>query len=216
MDDEQWLRLIRAFGGAKVFHVASELAADILDALRLADAGHEIVLPALRDLLVNEPVSMRGPLRDSIDSFVSQRQLSGRPVQIYVSGPMFAPMTQVGVKGASSSNLTQSAGAVPIRRPTVDEANSAKRWVEGQKRLAFYRRSFYFSHSISLFQSISFPSGLDWIAGGSSVAEGEIREYTRNLESLDMVLANIEKYIHIAFAALRKDVVVRRMFAMVS
>jgi hypothetical protein len=83
MDDEQWLRLLRAFGGAKVFRVASELAVNILGALRLADEGHEIVLPALRDLDVNEPISMRGPLRDSIDSFVSQRQLSGHPVRIY-------------------------------------------------------------------------------------------------------------------------------------
>jgi len=31
-----------------------------------------------------------------------------------------------------------------------------------------------------------------------------------------MVLGNIERYIHIAFAALRKEDVVRRMFTMVS
>ena len=48
------------------------------------------------------------------------------------------------------------------------------------------------------------------------MAESEIQEYTRLLERLDMVLSNIEKYIHIAFAALRKEYVVRRMFAMVS
>jgi hypothetical protein len=54
------------------------------------------------------------------------------------------------------------------------------------------------------------------VAGGSFVAESEIGEYTRNLERLDVVLANIEKYIHIAFVALRKEDVVRRMFAMVS
>ena len=46
--------------------------------------------------------------------------------------------------------------------------------------------------------------------------ESEVQEYTRNLERLDMVLSNIEKYIHIAFAALRKEDVVRRMFHMVS
>ena len=46
--------------------------------------------------------------------------------------------------------------------------------------------------------------------------ESEIQEYTRNLERLDMVLSNIGKYIHIAFAALRKEDVVRRMFHMVS
>jgi hypothetical protein len=48
------------------------------------------------------------------------------------------------------------------------------------------------------------------------VVESGIGEYTRNLERLDVVLANIEKYIHIAFATLRKEDVVRRMFTMVS
>jgi hypothetical protein len=47
------------------------------------------------------------------------------------------------------------------------------------------------------------------------VAESEIGEYTRNLERLDMVLANIEKYIHIAFAAMRNEDVVRRVFTLV-
>ena len=48
------------------------------------------------------------------------------------------------------------------------------------------------------------------------MAESEIQEYTRNLERLDMVLNNIERYIHIAFPALRGGDVVRRMFSMVS
>ena len=47
------------------------------------------------------------------------------------------------------------------------------------------------------------------------MAESEIQEYNRNLERLGMVLSNIEKYIHIAFVTLRKEDVVRRMFAMV-
>jgi hypothetical protein len=62
---------------------------------------------------------------------------------------------------------------------------------------------------------MSFPSGFDGVTG-SPVPESEIRDYTIHLERLDMVLSNIEKYIHIAFAALRKENVVRRMFAMVS
>ena len=48
------------------------------------------------------------------------------------------------------------------------------------------------------------------------MAESEVQEYTGFLERLDMVLSNIEKYIHIVFAALRKEDVVRRMFHMVS
>ncbi|KAH8977699.1 hypothetical protein EDB86DRAFT_3000152 [Lactarius hatsudake] len=111
------------------------------------------------------------------------------------SGSMSAPLTQGGMNvTASSSILTQSAGAIPIRRPTTDEVASAKRWVEEQRRTAF-------NHSF------------DGVAS-SPVPESEIPEYIRNLERLDMVLSNIERYIHIAFAALRKEDVVRRMFNM--
>jgi hypothetical protein len=46
--------------------------------------------------------------------------------------------------------------------------------------------------------------------------KGEIREYHRDLERLDQALGNIEKYIHIAFAALKKEDIVQRVFTMVS
>ena len=84
MDDEQWLRVIRSFDGAKDFRVASELATDISRALRLADEGHKIVLPALRNLYEQEPVHTAGLMWDTVESFVTQRQLSSLPVQIYV------------------------------------------------------------------------------------------------------------------------------------
>ena len=84
MDDEQWLRLIRAFSGAQYFRVASEFATDISHALRLADEGHEIVLPALRNLHVLQPRFKDEPSWDSIESFVTQRKLSSPPIQIYV------------------------------------------------------------------------------------------------------------------------------------
>jgi hypothetical protein len=95
MDEEQWLRVIRAFGGAKDLRVASELATDISRALRLADEGHKIVLPSLQNLHVLQPVSIGGPLWDSVESFVLQRQLSSLPIQIYVqqdSGEESIPM----------------------------------------------------------------------------------------------------------------------------
>ena len=66
-----------------------------------------------------------------------------------MSGPMSAPLTHVGMNSAPSSILTQSAGAVPIRRPTAEEVTSAKRWVEEQKRLAFNRSSFYYYYSFN-------------------------------------------------------------------
>ena len=49
-----------------------------------------------------------------------------------------------------------------------------------------------------------------------SIPESDIDEYKRNLERLDQVLGIIEKYIHFAFAALKKEDVVERLFNMVS
>jgi hypothetical protein len=94
MNDEQWLRLIRAFDGAKDFRVDDELATEILRALRPADEGDQLVLPALRNLhLLQAPfqgaMPMHEQLRDSVESFVTQRRLSGHTVQIhYVQLPM--------------------------------------------------------------------------------------------------------------------------------
>ncbi|KAH9034430.1 hypothetical protein EDB84DRAFT_1578199 [Lactarius hengduanensis] len=90
MDDEQWLRLIHAFDGAKDFRLDDKLATDVLRALRPADEGHKIVLPALRYLHVQGAV-MRGPSRDSVESFLAQRQLSNHPVQVYYDLPLRSP-----------------------------------------------------------------------------------------------------------------------------
>ncbi|KAH9068206.1 hypothetical protein EDB83DRAFT_2377543, partial [Lactarius deliciosus] len=78
MDDEQWLRLevVRTFDGTKDLHVHGELAKDILHALCPGEEEHKIVFPSLRNLYVQERISMQGPLRGSLESFVTQRQLS--------------------------------------------------------------------------------------------------------------------------------------------
>ncbi|KAH9068205.1 hypothetical protein EDB83DRAFT_2593334 [Lactarius deliciosus] len=166
MDDEQWLGPIRAFDSIKNFRVAGDFATDILRALRSAEEGDTIVLPSLRNLYVRGSRFVHGPLQDSAESFVTQRRLSGRPIQVY------------------------------FQWPTTEEVASAKRWVEEQRRIAFHHN----------FDEVASPP----------VRESEIPEYIRNLERLDMVLSNIERYIHIAFAALRKEDVVRRLFNMVS
>ena len=106
IDDEQWLRLIRAFDGAKYFRVASELATDISHALRLADEAHKIVLPALRTLYVQEPVSTDGPLWDSAKSFVTQHQLSSLPVQIYLQRHSGEESTPVGMMWRHRSHVS--------------------------------------------------------------------------------------------------------------
>ena len=88
MDGEQWVELIRAFGGANEFRVAGGLAIDILRALGLAGGEYRTdanVLPALHNLRVQEPMPIDGPLWDAAKSFITSRRFSGRPVESYVS-----------------------------------------------------------------------------------------------------------------------------------
>ena len=90
---------------------------------------------------------------------------------------------------------------------------SARRWVDEQKRHAF-------DHSSSLIIQFN-PSnlshlGFDEIPGYPPVLDDEVQEYNQDLEHLERMLGDIEEYIHIAFASLRKEEVVRRLFTMVS
>ena len=91
MDAGQWVRLILAFRSAKNFRVAGECATDILSALHPADEGHKTVLPALRNLHVQERMSMLnfGSFRDSVELCVTQRRLSGHSVQLYYSESLY-------------------------------------------------------------------------------------------------------------------------------
>ena len=85
VDSEQWPELLRPFGGAKDLSVAGELAADILGALRPADEGgttDTTLLPSLHNLRVRTPKLIDGPFRDAALSFITSRQLSGRPVDL--------------------------------------------------------------------------------------------------------------------------------------
>ncbi|KAI9440093.1 hypothetical protein H4582DRAFT_1945019 [Lactarius indigo] len=169
MDDEQWQGLIRVFDGAKDFRVVGEFAVEIMHALRLANEEHTTVLPSLQNVHV-QPMYMHGPLRDSVESFVTQRRVSGHPVQI--NSPY-------------------------IGRPTAEEVAFAKRWVQVQKRSALNRT-------------------FKGVADCPPVPDSAIHEYTQNLESLDTMLGNIERYIHIAFAALKDEDVVRELFTMMA
>ena len=89
MTGEQWLELIRAFGGAKVFYVSGVHVTDILTAIALppAEGGHtaETVLPTLRYLRVEELTSVDMPLWDATESFLASRQLSGHPVEVHAN-----------------------------------------------------------------------------------------------------------------------------------
>ncbi|KAN0139852.1 hypothetical protein V8E53_002514 [Lactarius tabidus] len=85
--DEQWSELICTFTSAKDFRVGGIHVTDILHALRPADGGHTtdmFVLPTLRNLHVRVLMPIVGPLWDATWSFMTSRQLSGSPVNVYV------------------------------------------------------------------------------------------------------------------------------------
>ena len=81
VNGEQWLQLIRSFGGARTLSVAGELATGLLRALRPADEGYTtntLVLPALRNLRVQKPMVSDSPLWKAARSLVTSRGLSCR------------------------------------------------------------------------------------------------------------------------------------------
>jgi hypothetical protein len=85
--DEQWLELIRSFGGAIAFWVDGELTTDILCALGPANGGNATdttVLPVLRSLYAQEPMPVVSPFWDDAQSFITSREISGCPVDLYL------------------------------------------------------------------------------------------------------------------------------------
>ena len=81
-DSEQWLELVRSFGGVRDFSVAGKFTADILCALRPANEGNTTMLSSLRYIRVKKPMVMHGSSWDALQSFITSRSISGRPVQI--------------------------------------------------------------------------------------------------------------------------------------
>jgi hypothetical protein len=83
VDSNQWLGLLGSFGGAQKLHVAGELATDIVHALRPPTGDDpEMVLPALRNLYLQEPGPLFAPLRAAVVPFVTSRRLSGCPITV--------------------------------------------------------------------------------------------------------------------------------------
>jgi hypothetical protein len=79
VDGEQWLQLVRSFGGARTLSIAGELSTGILCAMRPADDGHTadiVVLLALRDLRVPMPRLLDLPFWDAAHSLITLRGLS--------------------------------------------------------------------------------------------------------------------------------------------
>ncbi|KAF8489647.1 hypothetical protein F5888DRAFT_1870119 [Russula emetica] len=99
----------------------------------------------------------------------------------------------------SGSIVTQAASNMQVRRLNQEDLVAAKQWIEEKKRMAF-----------------SSVPNFDRMASFQSIPESDTQEYRRNLERLDQVLVNIEKYIHFAFAVLKKGEVVERLFKMMA
>ena len=83
-NSEQWLDLLRSFkfSDAEFFSVDSKVATDILHVLGLADERHTTMLPFLRYFDVRKHIEMDGPSWDSVQSFITSRSISGRPVNV--------------------------------------------------------------------------------------------------------------------------------------
>ena len=79
---EQWLGIIRRFGGAKWFHATDEHSTDIVRALQLADERGEPVLPALHKLCIREPQTRYSPLREALTPFIYTCSLSGHFIAV--------------------------------------------------------------------------------------------------------------------------------------
>ena len=84
VNDEQWLDLLYSFKFSEATNlwVANELTTDILCVLGHANEQNTAILPSLRHIRVQKPIEMDGPLWNSVQSFITSRSISGRPVQV--------------------------------------------------------------------------------------------------------------------------------------
>ena len=80
----QWLDLLHSFkfGAAESFKVNGKLTAGILCALGAANEGNMTMLPSLRQVHLKELTTMDGPSWDSVQSFITSRWTSGRPIEV--------------------------------------------------------------------------------------------------------------------------------------
>ena len=79
VDGEQWLQLVRSFGGASTLSISGESSTGLLCALRPANEGYTTdttVLPALRNLHVQKPTLADLPFWDAAQSLATSLGLS--------------------------------------------------------------------------------------------------------------------------------------------
>ncbi len=91
---ENWANLICSFERIKCFHIAGDLATDIVRALRSYRMWPGKMrrapgppLPALLELYVKEPGPSYAPLREAVVLLMMSRRLSGRPIHVAYEQP---------------------------------------------------------------------------------------------------------------------------------
>ena len=86
VNSERWLDLLRSFkfSGTKSFWVAKEVTTAILCVLGPANEGNAAMLPSLCYVRVLKRIPMGGPLWHSVQSFLTARRISGRPIELTV------------------------------------------------------------------------------------------------------------------------------------
>ena len=90
VDDEQWLQLIRSFGGTRTLSIAGKFTTRILCVLQPADEGYTsntTVLPALRNLRVRKPGTLDWPFWNGAQTLITSRGLSGHPKELWFECP---------------------------------------------------------------------------------------------------------------------------------
>ena len=84
---EQWMQLVRSFGGANDFRIAGIHATDILCALHAADGGHttDTTMPtALYNIRVQSSMPADGSFWDAVQSLITSRLLFDHPLRLQV------------------------------------------------------------------------------------------------------------------------------------
>jgi hypothetical protein len=90
IENSQWLELFHTFTAVKDLYLSREFAPHIVLALQeLVGETVTEVLPALETLFLEETLPSK-TFQKAFDQFVNARELAGHPVQVAVSGRVWA------------------------------------------------------------------------------------------------------------------------------
>ena len=88
VDPTKWRKLLRPFSNVKTLHIGNGLADQLSRCLELEDGDGEEMLPGLQELTY----SASGNVGDAFTSFISARQIAGRPVTLILESEQDHPV----------------------------------------------------------------------------------------------------------------------------